>query len=421
EPQPDNDNDTIPDYVDMDDDNDGIPDIEECLGENPSMLTYTSQSGMNISNVDYGISVTSTGQPIVGANGNGIALEEDAPGYEFTFTEPVGRLSLSFGNVHSNNEIGDFKLTLADGTIVANADFILTHDPSEDPYDYNGREAGGDPNWAIRLVRSVGAPYPDGVHYLDRGTGTGQSWGIVVFEGYELNPIVRVSYSQHTGPNLGYAMGIGSLRPVDCDTDGDGVLNQFDLDSDNDGILDAVEIGHAVAHTNGEVNGAVGVDGIPDAVQAIADDREYNYTFSESADDIDTIYDFLDLDSDGDGIPDNVEAQTTIGYVSPAGAVDANGVDTNYTTGLIPTNTDRTDNPDYLDTDSDNEGSSDTSEANITLNGTDSDNDGLDDATDTTSDYTDVGGTIDNPLSTPLVLPDSDNDASTGGDVDFRD
>ncbi|MDO6473007.1 Calx-beta domain-containing protein [Maribacter sp. 1_MG-2023] len=421
EPQPDNDNDTIPDYVDMDDDNDGIPDIEECLGENPSMLTYTSRSGMNISNVDYGISVTSTGQPIVGANGNGIALEEDAPEYEFTFTEPVGRLSLSFGNVHSNNEIGDFQLTLADGTIVANADFILTHDPSEDPYDYNGRETGGDPNWAIRLVRRVGAPYPDGVHYLDRGTGTGQSWGIVVFEGYELNPIVRVSYSQHTGPNLGYSMGIGALTPVDCDTDGDGVLNRFDLDSDNDGILDALEIGHAVAHTNGEVNGAVGIDGIPDAVQAIADDREYNYTFSESVDDTDTIYDFLDLDSDGDGIPDNVEAQTTIGYVSPADAIDANGVDMNYTTGLIPTNTDGADNPDYLDTDSDNEGGSDTSEANITLDGTDSDNDGLDDATDATSDYTDVGGTIDNPLSTPLVLPDSDNDVSTGGDVDFRD
>ncbi|TDT39542.1 gliding motility-associated-like protein [Maribacter spongiicola] len=421
EPQPDNDNDTIPDYVDMDDDNDGIPDIEECLGENPSMLTYTSRSGMNISNVDYGISVTSTGQPIVGANGNGIALEEDAPGYEFTFTEPVGRLSLSFGNVHSNNEIGDFQLTLADGTIVANADFILTHDPSEDPYDYNGRETGGDPNWAIRLVRRVGAPYPDGVHYLDRGTGTGQSWGIVVFEGYELNPIVRVSYSQHTGPNLGYSMGIGALTPVDCDTDGDGVLNRFDLDSDNDGILDALEIGHAVAHTNGEVNGVVGIDGIPDAVQAIADDREYNYTFSESVDDTDTIYDFLDLDSDGDGIPDNVEAQTTIGYVSPADAIDVNGVDMNYTTGLTPTNTDGTDNPDYLDTDSDNEGGSDISEANITLDGTDSDNDGLDDATDATSDYTDVGGTIDNPLSTPLVLPDSDNDVSTGGDVDFRD
>lgn len=34
--------------------------------------------------------------------------------------------------------------------------------------------------------------------------------------------------------------------------------------------------------------------------------------------DSDTIYDHLDLDSDNDGIPDNIEAQTTQGYIAPA-------------------------------------------------------------------------------------------------------
>ncbi|MFN3850360.1 MAG: hypothetical protein ACK4NY_13075 [Spirosomataceae bacterium] len=93
----------------------------------------------------------------------------------------------------------------------------------------------------------------------------------------------------------------------------------------------------------------------------------------------------LDLDADGDGIPDNIEAQTTAGYVVPASTVGTTGIATNYnqTTGLTPVNTDGTDNPDYLDTNSDNAQSNDTNEAVLSLTGTDSDGDGLDDAVDT--------------------------------------
>ncbi|MGS0526811.1 DUF6923 family protein [Zobellia nedashkovskayae] len=228
-----------------------------------------------------------------------------------------------------------------------------------------------------------------------------------------------------TNTSSGAALDMVSLKysnPGACrDTDNDGIYDAFDLDSDNDGIYDAVEAGHGQAHTNGVLDGITGTDGIPDSVQSIADNRTVNYTLSESADDTDTIFDFIDLDSDGDGIPDNVEAQTTIGYISPTGSIDANGVDTAYTLGLVPTNTDGADNPDYLDTDSDNEGANDTMEANIILTGIDSDNDGLDDATDATADYSDVGGTIDNPLTGPVILPDNDSDATTGGDVDYRD
>ena len=237
---------------------------------------------------------------------------------------------------------------------------------------------------------------------------------------------VRFS-AQHfsTNTSSGAALDMVSLKystPGACrDTDNDGIYDAFDLDSDNDGIYDAVEAGHGQAHTNGVLNGITGTDGIPDSVQSIADNRAVNYTLSESADDTDTIFDFIDLDSDGDGIPDNVEAQTTIGYIPPTGSIDANGVDTAYTVGLVPTNTDGADNPDYLDTDSDNEGANDTMEANIILTGTDSDNDGLDDATDATADYSDVGGTIDNPLTGTVILPDNDSDATTGGDVDYRD
>ena len=135
----------------------------------------------------------------------------------------------------------------------------------------------------------------------------------------------------------------------------------------------------------------------------------------------DGIQDHLDLDSDGDGIPDNVEAQTTTGYTAPSGTVNSDGLYTNYTGGLTPINTDGTDNPDYLDLDSDNDGANDTTEAGISLTGVDTDGDGLDDGTDATADYSDPGGTIDNPLTGSVILIDADSDANSGGDVDFRD
>ena len=71
--------------------------------------------------------------------------------------------------------------------------------------------------------------------------------------------------------------------------------------------------------------------------------------------------DYLDIDSDNDGIPDNVEAQTTLGYIPPSGAdLNANGLDDAYETGgavgIIPEDTDGDGLPDYVDSDSDDDG-----------------------------------------------------------------
>lgn len=141
-----------------------------------------------------------------------------------------------------------------------------------------------------------------------------------------------------------------------ADTDGDGVDDTVDLDDDNDGILDVLE-------GNADSDG----DGIPD---------------------------HLDLDSDNDGIPDNVEAQSTFGYIPPSGNdTDNDGLDDAYEgagdEGLDPVNTDNTDLPDYLDDDSDNDGVPDATEAwdfdqdgqpDVIVSGNDTDNDGLDNA-----------------------------------------
>ncbi|RIK37607.1 MAG: hypothetical protein DCC55_23730 [Chloroflexi bacterium] len=130
----------------------------------------------------------------------------------------------------------------------------------------------------------------------------------------------------------------------------------------------------------------------------------------------DTRPNYLDLDSDNDGIPDNIEAQTTAGYVAPTGVVNSRGVNTAYPNGLIPVNTDGADQPDYLDTNSDNAQGTDTAEAGLTLGAfNDPDNDGLDNDVDTNdAAFGPANAGITNPGAT---YP------NTGGlgDVDYRD
>ncbi|MEM7127913.1 MAG: hypothetical protein AAF702_16385 [Chloroflexota bacterium] len=167
--------------------------------------------------------------------------------------------------------------------------------------------------------------------------------------------------------------------------------------------------------------------------------------------DSDTIPDHLDLDSDNDGIPDNIEAQTTQGYVAPANDDAAtylanNGLNSAYTiTGTYPTNgitpvdTDNQgDNPDYLDLDSDEDGTFDIVESGqgltqgttpgqvisttVGINGLADDA-----AAEAADDYADVNGEAHNGII--FTLDDSDNDTAADGsdaaptttDLDYRD
>ncbi|MCM5664202.1 LamG-like jellyroll fold domain-containing protein [Galbibacter mesophilus] len=192
---------------------------------------------------------------------------------------------------------------------------------------------------------------------------------------------------------------------------------------------------HSSAHAFGRSSGDAFGSNTPNYYAGLMDDfihyeralsqNEVNNIITSICDtDNDGIVNKLDLDSDNDGIPDNVEAQTSIGYISPSGNY-SEGIDNSYgTNGLTPVDTENDGTPDYLDADSDNEGSNDTVEAGLTLSNTDTDNDGLDNTTDATTGYSDPSGTIDNPLTSTggsIALPDTDADANTGGDVDFRD
>ena len=209
-----------------------------------------------------------------------------------------------------------------------------------------------------------------------------------------------------TGFNVGVTRRgavVSSDATIDLDMDNDGVANRFDLDSDNDGISDLIESGQDAAvvdlTNDGVHDGGINGSGVPSAANGGAGVIPVNS-------DVDSIANILDLDSDNDGIPDNVEAQATLTYVAPLGPIDANGV--NASGLFLPVNTDGDGLADYIDTDSDNDGTPDSTESGLTP-GADTNGDGIGDGIN--ASYADVNGDINDP-ATDL--------ASGGGEVDFR-
>jgi gliding motility-associated-like protein len=147
---------------------------------------------------------------------------------------------------------------------------------------------------------------------------------------------------------------------VNCDTDGDGTPNRFDLDSDNDGIKDVREANGIDVNADGIVDGAVDVNGVPNAANGGLTPPNTDGTGGLNP---------YDTDSDGDGIPDSAEKGTN---------------------GNVPRDTDGDGTPDYLDLDSDGDGILDAVEGNVDTDGDgipnyrdlDSDGDGVIDATE---------------------------------------
>ncbi len=196
--------------------------------------------------------------------------------------------------------------------------------------------------------------------------------------------------------------------PASNDTDGDGIEDKFDLDSDNDGIFDLVEAGHSAIDANGDgrIDDSVfvGDNGLADILETVAESGVISYTLATT--DADGLPNYLDLDSDGDGLPDNVEAQVAASYIAPNGIYDALvGTDTAYPTGLTPVNTLSGTSADYINTNSDGDSASDTVEAGLTLSGSVGSN-GLHDSLESSDNYSDSNGSLDNPAT----LPDGDAD-----------
>ncbi len=146
----------------------------------------------------------------------------------------------------------------------------------------------------------------------------------------------------------------------------------------------------------------------------------------------------LDIDADNDGIPDNIEFQPTIGYKAPnfnnvpfVGIDPVTGIDTAYALGIDIEDTDGDEIPDFLDTDSDNDGKLDIAEngsiSNSIITFNDPDTDGLDFLFDDVTGSRDVNDEITTGTETELLVEliasfkDFDSDIPLGGDLDYRD
>ncbi|MGB3532777.1 MAG: Ig-like domain-containing protein, partial [Microcoleaceae cyanobacterium] len=211
-------------------------------------------------------------------------------------------------------------------------------------------------------------------------------------------------------------------KPVD--TDGDNIPDFQDLDSDNDGILDVTEVGNPDTDGNGIVDGEDSDgNGLIDTVDP--NNGNSLTTPPDSDSDGVPDYVDLDSDSDGihdiiEGGLDDTDGDGIVGGSDSDGDGIANSIDNNDGFGNIdqpsPLDSDRDNIPDYLDLDSDADGINDIEEVGLAdpdgdgrLDSNDVDGDGIADAVDQNNDgFGDIQR---------LDLPDSDGD----GIPDFRD
>src|SRR5690606_32563513 len=89
--------------------------------------------------------------------------------------------------------------------------------------------------------------------------------------------------------------------------DKDGRPNPYDLDSDGDGITDVREAGFSDADNNGLIDGPIGPKGWSTVISA---QSELGLRNSDG----DPNPDYLDIDSDNDGITDNVDGMAASRY-----------------------------------------------------------------------------------------------------------
>ncbi|WP_298544467.1 T9SS type B sorting domain-containing protein [uncultured Aquimarina sp.] len=436
----DSDDDGVPDATDNDDDNDGIPDTIE-----DGFCTAVTTTPIFVLEEDFGF-----GGPTRSRYSEGLGLTYNPllPDDRFndgeynvatsTYFRTAGGFDATFlstdliGEVDANGDVDGryLAVNMKSGVFADRPVFVVENLPVTPGIEYDfsmsiaslNNNAGEIPaNLTIEVVDQATntAIFTQNSGDIPNGT---DNW-ILVQSSFIPDPAVnvvaiRVINRQGTDGD-GNDIGIDNifLSTNACDFDRDGIPNSQDLDADNDGIYDIVESGNAAADGNGDgrFDGGINADGTSTTVV-------HNVINSDS----DSNQDFLDIDADADGIIDNIEGQSTTGYIAPSGIDgDFNGVDDSYDTNgtaITPINSNTTAAPDYIDTNSDpvtGDCLDDTIEGydndqdgipDTIAGGADSDGDGLDDAFDVVVlDRVTVQTNANNGGTVPTDFPNNHN------------
>ncbi len=486
----DTDNDTVADADDLDDDNDGIPDSIELAGCDPitsswtgsGLGPYTSTAGSStvtitgtaVGNADFSFYTTPTGafgsenfwsEPLVGASSfqawlrwdttpenqesdiDGAGDDQGTGQMTIDFGTPVVNPILHIDRLGGSGHDPPNRITNSARLEVITPGITLVELTGTDDFDVT----------ATTIVRPHDVVVPEShigeaKQTISEGTAAGSVQLIGVFQTvtFEFSGVGVEGFGNDVVEFI-----ITNICPVESyDYDGDGIGNHLDLDSDNDGIPDVIEAGGNDADGDGIIGVGPITDSDNDGLHDPVDDTNGAVTSGTPLPlpNTDTTGgpNYLDIDADADGIPDNIESQSTASYFPPSFIdADGDGLDDAYDnldgyepgvsagsaaflagTSISPVNTDSADSPDYLDSDTDNDGTLDIAEngdSDNALAGTDTDGDGLDDNFDTDNSTWDPNDRIDDP--NPTTLGDADGDVSADGnsatpllaDVDFRD
>ncbi|MBC8770607.1 immunoglobulin domain-containing protein [Arenibacter sp. BSSL-BM3] len=358
---PDNDGDAIPDRTDLDDDNDGIPDADElatlvstgqpaCGGE--TVLDFSAAANLEsgtdkqigavyrFANITTGTDALISITDIFNATISTIDDNATDPTYFKPMTSFNFPKAGDFGYIEYNIQF----VNSGGSTPVMINKFFMNFN------DIDGSAEYGEQTWADNPATYT-IDNPTELTMSQEGAWVIGTSGTAGYPGAgNVNPQVNFSVNYNSKSEM--SVRVGAIAFVDgansggrqhsiqfncvsnylspetygLDSDSDGVANHLDIDSDNDGIYDAVEAGHNLLHSNGVISGPYGLNGLADAVEASPENGTLNYIITNS--DGTNPPDYLDSDSDDDGCNDANEA-----YANATADSDGNGY---YGTGLPP-------------------------------------------------------------------------------------
>ena len=301
----DTDSDGVNDLFDIDDDNDGVLDTEEgcqILAYDLTTLTWETDATMAVTTADSStLQGTSTSGWKSALSTQTFSLPLDI---SFTYSETTREVMVGFAEEDSD-------LGTSWNTATAFGFYIYNTNTKARYNNTNGGTVTSNSNGKTHriVIDAAGnlTTYIDGqLTYQQTGLSTDQYKVYIAHNSGTNKPLENVALRTANYP-----------LSCDLDTDGDGTPNGLDLDSDGDGCSDALEAGATTNTTADYVfTGAVGANGLVDALETTVDSGTINYTSTYSAyaingainactdTDSDGVNDVSDLDDDNDGILD---------------------------------------------------------------------------------------------------------------------